>query len=287
MRKILVIGADGQLGFDVMRAFGREAVGLTHQDIEVTDQHSVQRALREHKPDVVIHTAALGGSEVCETQADLCFSVNAMGAWNVAKAAAEAGSSVVFISSDYVFDGSKDTFSEEDAPHPLNVYGASKLAAEHLVQIANPKHYIIRSSWFFGQNLPSKGYDFPRRMLRLAQEQSQVRVVNDQFGSPTYTRDLAFKMKELLDRGVAYGLYHITNQGSCSWYELAKKVFEIFQIKTELVSISTLESPSKIKRPRSSILENGRLQQLNIELLRPWQEALLDYAKEIQLLYSS
>lgn len=282
MRKILVIGADGQLGFDVMRAFGQEAIGFTQQEIEITDQCSVQRAVREYKPDVVIHTAALTDSEKCEREAGLCFSVNVMGAWNVAKAAAEAGSTVVFISSDYVFDGRKDTFSEEDAPHPLNVYGVSKLAAEHLIQIANLRHYIIRSSWFFGKQVPSKGYDFPRRMLQLAQEQSQVRVVADQFGSPTYTRDLACKMKELLDRKVAYGLYHITNQGRCSWYELAKKVFEIFQVKTELVPIGTSESLSKIKRPRSSILENARLQQLNIELLRPWQEALVDYAKEIQ-----
>ena len=283
MKRYLVIGADGQLGFDLMRTFGKKAVGLTHRDVDITDRQSVQNILEEHKPDVVINVAAISNSERCEKEPDLCFSVNAIGAWNVAKAATTIGSSVVFISSDYVFDGSKKIFGEEDAPSPLNIYGVSKAAGEYLVKIANPKHYIVRSSWFFGKQISHKGHDFPRLMMKLAQERSQVHVVNDQFGSPTYTQDLAEKIQELIDGNAPYGVYHITNQGSCSWYEFAKKIFETFHIEAELVPISTKESTSTIQRPKYSILENTRLTQAGIGLMRPWEEAIEDYAKDLRL----
>lgn len=282
MKRYLVIGADGQLGFDLMRVLGDKAVGLTHRDVDITDQQSVWNILEEHKPDIVINVAAISNAEQCEKEPDLCFSVNAMGAWNVAKAAAAIGCPVLLMSTDYVFDGSKDGFQEDDATHPLNVYGASKAAGEHLVQIANPQHYIIRSSAFFGVQLSHKGHDFPRLMLRLAKEQPDVRVVNDQFISPTYTKDLASKIKELIELEVPYGIYHVTNQGSCSWYELAKKVFEISGTNIQLLPIPTSQSPSEIKRPRNSVLKNTKFQELNIEFLRSWEEALEEYFKEIQ-----
>jgi len=282
MKRYLVIGADGQLGFDLMRVLGDKAVGLTHRGIDITDQQSVWNILEEHRPDIVINVAAISNAEQCGKEPDLCFSVNAMGAWNVAKAAAAIGCPVLLMSTDYVFDGSKDGFQEDDATHPLNVYGASKAAAEHLVQIANLQHYIIRSSAFFGAQLSHKGHDFPRLMLRLAKEQPDVRVVNDQFISPTYTKDLASKIKELIELEVPYGIYHVTNQGSCSWYELAKKVFEISGTNIQLLPIPTSQSPSEIKRPRNSVLKNTKFQELNIELLQPWEEALEEYFEEIQ-----
>jgi len=283
MKRYLVIGADGQLGFDLMRVLGEKAVGLTHRDVDITDRHSVWNILEEHKPDIVINAAAISNAERCEKEPDLCFSVNALGAWNVAKAAADIDATVVLISSDYVFGGNKKIFGEKDAPNPLNIYGVSKAAGEYLVKITNPKHYIVRSSWFFGKQISHKGHDFPRLMIKLAQEQSQVHVVNDQFGSPTYTQDLAEKMQELIDGNAPYGVYHITNQGSCSWYEFAKKIFETFRIEAELVPISTKESTSNIQRPEYSILENTKLTQAGIGLMRPWEEAFGDYAKELRL----
>ncbi|MDP1719262.1 MAG: dTDP-4-dehydrorhamnose reductase, partial [bacterium] len=252
--KIVVIGADGQLGFDLMRVFGGQAVGLTHKDIEVKDRTGVLKKISEIKPDVVINTAAIVKAEWCELNEEECLAVNAIGAGNVAEAAAVVGAVSVQISTDYVFDGSKESFSEDDRPNPLNVYGLSKLEGERSVQQNNPKHYIVRSGWFFGKHIPHKGLDFPRLMLKLAQEKPEVRVVNDQFGSPTYTKDLAEKIKEILERPAPFGIYHITNQGRVSWYDLAKKTFEFAGVKTPLIPISTGESGTKIKRPGCSLL---------------------------------
>lgn len=280
--RIAIIGSDGQLGFDLMRAFGREAcIGLTHKDIEVADAASVERALKEVKPEVVINTAAITKTELCEKEPGEAFRVNAVGAFRVAKAASELNAAVVFISTDYVFDGAKPGFAEDDVPSPLNVYGASKLAGEHLTEIANPKHYIVRSSWLFGKNVSHKGYNFVTLMLKLAKEKGEARVVNDQWGSPTYTLDLAAKIKELLGSPVPFGTYHITNQGMTSWFGFAQKIFELVGLQPRLIPISTEESGSAIRRPRSSILENKALKGIGISLLRPWHEALGAYLDEI------
>lgn len=279
---VLIIGASGQLGFDLMRAFGDRAVGLTHKDVEIFDSQQVKEVLKSHKPGLVINVAAFVKAEECEVKPELCFNANAVGAFNVAKAASDVGAIVVYLSSDYVFDGSKQSFREDDMVNPLNVYGASKAAGESLVRIANSRHYIVRSSWFFGANLPRKGLDFPRKMLELARGKSEIKVVNDQFGSPTYTKDLAFKIKEVV-QGAPYGVYHITNQGAASWFDFAKEVLRVSCSNIKPSPIPTSESGSKIRRPKSSVLENAKLKKLKIGLLRPWQEALSDFFKEISL----
>jgi len=281
-KKILIIGSDGQLGYDLVRVFGDEAIGLTHKDIEITDASMVFSVLSKLKPDVVINTAAIVKSEWCETNSDACFKVNAYGAQNVAKASAAIGAVSIFISSDYVFDGHKQSFSENDITSPLNVYGASKLEGEQLTKKSNDRHYIIRTGWLFGVQVSHKGYDFPRLMLKAAREKGQVSVVNDQFGSPTYTYDLSLKIKQLIDVNAPYGIFHITNQGVCSWYYFAKEVFSLFGVHTNLVPIHTEESGSKIRRPVFSVLENRRLKDLNIELLREWKDALADYTVKVR-----
>ncbi|MEK9148009.1 MAG: dTDP-4-dehydrorhamnose reductase [Patescibacteria group bacterium] len=218
MAKIAVIGASGMLGYDLMNA-GRPddtLVGLAHADIEITDPASVAVALERCRPEVVINAVAIIKTELCETEPDRAFLVNAVGAYNVAKAAAGLGAAVVFISTDYVFDGSKPSFTEEDAPYPLNVYGASKLAGEILTKIANPKHFIIRTGWLFGKKVSHKGYNFVTLMLERAKSEAEVRVVNDQTGSPTYTLDLALKIYELIRHQAPFGIYHITNQGGAT-----------------------------------------------------------------------
>ncbi len=277
---VLIIGASGQLGFDLMRAFGDRAVGLTHKDVEICDPQQVKEIIKNHKPGLVINVAAFVKAEECEIKPELCFNVNAVGAFNVAKAASDVGAAIVYLSSDYVFDGSKQSFREDDTVNPLNVYGASKAAGEILTKIANKQYYIVRSSWFFGANLPHKGLDFPRKMLALAREKSEVRVVNDQFGSPTYTKDLAFKIKEVV-QGAPCGVYHITNQGVASWFDFAKEVLRVSGSNIKPSPIPTSKSGSKIRRPKSSVLESMKLKKLKIGLLRPWQEALSDFFKEI------
>jgi len=281
MMKILILGADGQLGFDLMRVFGEKAIGLTHKDVEITDTVQVTAVIKKHRPDVVINTAAIVRAEWCEINTEKCFAVNAYGAQNVAKVATEAGAAIVFISTDYVFDGSKNGFEESDPVNAINVYGASKVRGEELTAVANKAHYIIRSSWFFGSNLPHKGLDFPRKILELARSQPEIRVVNDQFGSPTYTKDLAEKIKELIEKRAPFGIYHITNQGVASWYDFAKEILRFSGTDTKLKAISSTESRSGLKRPRNSILKNTKFQELGIALLREWPEALKEYLGEL------
>lgn len=269
------------MGFDLTRVFGNAAIGLTHKDIEVKDRAGVLKKIAEIKPDVVINTAAIVKLEWCELNKEACYAVNAAGAGNVAEATALVGATSVQISTDYVFDGSKDGFSEHDQPNPLNVYGTSKLEGERLVQEKNPQHYVVRSSWFFGVNLPHKGLDFPRTMLELARANKEIRVVNDQFGSPTHTKDLALKIKEIIDKGAPYGIYHVTNSGSCSWYQLAQEVFKIRKITATLVPIKSEFNNSKARRPLNSVLVNSNLKSAGIDQLRGWQDALKDYLQEI------
>ena len=280
--KILVVGATGQLGFDLMRAFGDEAHGLSHQDLEITHQENVRDLFSKLRPDIVINAAAIVRTEWCENNPEDCFRVNTLGAYHIARAANEIGAKVVFFSTDYVFDGSKEEFDEDSQLNPLNIYGASKASAENLVAIANAHHWIIRCGWLFGYQLSHKGHDFPRLMLKKATEQSEVRVVNDQFGCPTYTKDLSHKVREMIKRPVPYGIYHVSNQGMCSWFDWAKEVFACQKIPTPLIAISTSDSDSKIQRPQRTVLKNRKLQDMGISLLRRWELALAEYFAELE-----
>lgn len=282
MSKELIIGSNGQLAFDLIRVLknNHEVIEVTHQDVDVCDCTGVGQLIGKYKPDTVINTAAYHKVEDCETNPEKSFQVNAIGAFNVAQAAAAVGARSVFISTDYVFDGGKETFFEDDIPNPLNVYGASKLAGEILTRIGNPAYYIVRTSWLFGIHQSGKGHNFVSLMLEKARSGEPVKVVDDQFGSPTYTYDLARKIKEFIDRNAPSGIYHITNSGFCSWYEFAREIFNLSGIKVDIVPVSSSEFSSRVRRPQYSVLLSKNLDKVGIGQLRDWQIALTHYLKE-------
>ncbi len=281
-KKILIVGSTGMLAFDLMRVLEKdyEVIGASRADFNVIDYAKAENFIKINKPDVVVNTAAYHKTEECELNPEQSFAVNAIGAFNISKAAAACGAKIIFISTDYVFDGLKEFFIESDMPNPLNVYGASKLAGENLTKIANDNYYVIRTSWLFGIHQSSKGHNFVTLMLEKAESGETIKVVNDQFGSPTYTRDLAVKIKELIDKNAPAGIYHITNSGSCSWHEFAKKIFELSNLKPNFEPINSKDRPSKIKRPKYSVLISENLKNQGIDNLRPWPEALGDFMLE-------
>ena len=275
-----VIGSTGQLGQDLMRVLGEDAVGLTHQDLDVTDGVGVASAMHSLKPDWVINTAAYHRVDDCEVNPSLSFAANALGALNVARAASDVGAGVVFFSTDYVFGGGErdrnQPYEEGDTPAPLNVYGVSKAAGEQLVAQANARHIVVRSAGLYGTSTSRKGWTFPELMLEKARTEGRVRVVTDQVLSPTYTADLARKTKELIERD-ATGLFHLANAGECSWFEFAKGTFELADVEVEMEPIETGETGRRARRPSYSALATVRLGDGGPAPLRPWREALGDY----------
>ena len=280
--KVAVVGSTGQLGQDLMRVFGEEAVGFAHEDLDVTDEESVASAVRSAEPDWVLNTAAFHRVDDCETNPTLTFAVNATGALNVARAAAAVGSGVAFFSSDYVFGGQdrgrNNPYEEGDTPHPLSVYGVSKVAGEQLVMQANPRHLVVRSAGLYGTATSRKGWTFPELMLNKARNEGALRVVTDQVLSPTFTADLAGKTKELIKQD-ALGLFHLTNAGECSWFEFAQGALELAGVEAKMEQISTEQMNQRARRPPYSALDTIRLEAVGLEPLRPWKEALGDYLR--------
>jgi dTDP-4-dehydrorhamnose reductase len=278
--KVLVIGASGQLGQDLLRVFGDAASGLTHQEIDVTDGIGVAAIVRAAQPDWVINTAAFHRVDDCELNPTLSFAVNATGAANVARAAAENGAGIVFFSTDYVYGGvhrsRHQPHLESDCPDPLNVYGVSKWGGERLVEQANPRHIIVRSAGLYGTATSRKGWTFPELMINKARADGVVRVVTDQALSPTYTHDLAETVKALTARD-ATGLYHLTNAGECSWYEFAEATFQLAHVTVELQSSISTQQGRRATRPPYSALASERLATTGVPALRPWREALAAY----------
>jgi len=280
--KVLVTGANGQLGTDlckVLRDF--ELIPLTHKDIEIGDMNSVKQVFNKYKPDIIINTAAYVRANDCEDEKDKAFSVNALGARNVAVVAQELGAKLVHISTDYVFGGEAEPrttpYTEFDTPIPLSIYGKSKLAGENLARHFCLRHFIVRASGLFGvAGSSGKDGNFIETMLRLAKERDELRVVNDQVLSPAYTREVAPKIVQLIATEY-YGIFHITNRGYCSWYEFAKEILKQAGLKTPVIPISSDEYPQKARRPRYSVLDNYHLRLLGMDDMRPWQEALKDY----------
>jgi len=279
--RTVVIGATGQLGSDIVRTWSDgETVGLSHSAIEVVDRQHVFEVLRSQAPEVVVNCAAFHNVDACEAEPERAFAVNALGAMNVADACRALGAMLVFISTDYVFAGdSGRAYVESDAPGPLNVYGVSKLAGEHLVRSRLERHYIVRTSGLYGTvGASGKGGNFVERMLQLAGRGENVRVVDDQVLSPTFTYDLAEKLYELVATG-RFGTYHITNRGSCSWYDFAAKIFELTGTRASLTRTTTEEFGAKARRPPHSVLASSALQEVGVAPLRPWTEALADYLR--------
>jgi len=280
--KTLVIGANGQLGSDLCRLIEpSELVALSHSEIEVTSLDSVWQALKQYEPEVVINTAAFVRVDECERRVDECFLVNALGARNVAVAAQRLGAKAVYVSTDYVFGGENEKrtvpYTEFDSVVPVNTLGKSKAAGENFVRDLCSRYFVIRASGMFGTAGSSgKGGNFIEAILRLAQERAELRVVNDQVFSPTYTKDLAGKIIELVATEY-YGVFHITNRGSCSWYEFAREILNFMGVKTPVIPITSDQYPQEARRPSFSVLDNYHLRLVGMDNMRHWQEALKDY----------
>jgi dTDP-4-dehydrorhamnose reductase len=271
--KVLVAGAAGMLGRDVMLAAGNaghEVVGFGHAELDVTDAAAVEAKLEGERPAVVINCAAwtdVDGSEESEREATR---VNGVGAGNVAAAAAAVGASVVYVSSDYVFDGSKGApYVETDQTAPLSAYGRGKLAGEEATRAANKRHFVVRSAWLFGIGGPN----FVETMLRLAADHGEVLVVRDQVGSPTYTWHLAYGIVRLIE-GVEFGIHHMAAAGACSWYEFAREIFDQAKVECKVMSATTEMLGRPAPRPAYSALASQREHAIE---LPTWQDGLAAY----------
>ena len=278
--RVAIIGSTGQLGHDLMWVFGEEAIGFTHQDLDVTDGVGVASAMHSLRPDWVINAAAFHRVDDCEINPTLAFAVNALGAFNVSRAASSVGAGVVFFSTDYVFGGQDrerdHPYEEGDYPQPLNVYGVSKAAGEQLVMQANARHVVVRSAGLYGTSTSRKGWTFPELMLNKAWTDGLVRVVTDQVLSPTFTADLAQKTRELVKRDAA-GVFHLTNAGECSWFEFAQGVFDLAGVEVEMEPIETGKAQRRAHRPSYSALTTVRAEEVGVSPLRSWEEALGAY----------
>jgi dTDP-4-dehydrorhamnose reductase len=285
--KVAVLGANGQLGHDVASAFAAEGstvAALTHEQVEVASLESVQAALESLRPDLVINTAAFHHVEKCEADPGRAFAVNAAGARNVAQVTDRQQVPLIHISTDYVFDGARRSpYTEEDQPQPLNVYGNTKLSGEHFVRSINPRHFVVRVSALYGEN-PCRakgGLNFVELMLKLSREREELRVVDDEFVTPTPTIQVARQLLEL-GRSQEYGLYHATAEGSCSWYEFAAAIFAMTGARIRLERARPGEFPAKVPRPKYSVLENQSLKRRSLNVFTPWQEGLSRYLEQRQ-----
>jgi dTDP-4-dehydrorhamnose reductase len=269
--KVLVTGAGGQVGHDLVEAFaGDEVVGLTHGELDVTDEAAVLAATRDHAPDLVLHAGAYTRVDACETEVDTAWRVNAVGTWWVARACALAGAAMVYLSTDYVFDGRAGRpYTEFDRPNPLSMYGRSKEAGEQLVRATLPEHYVVRTSWVLGTH----GTNFVKTMLRLGRERGAVSVVDDQSGSPTFAFDLAPAIRRLAATG-RYGTYHLTNGGHCTWLELARATFDLSGLGVDLSPTDTASFGAPAPRPAYSVLDNLMARVTGLQPLPDWRESL-------------
>jgi dTDP-4-dehydrorhamnose reductase len=271
--KVLVTGAGGMLGRDVVLAAGNaghDVVGFGHIELDVADAAALGAKFELERPDVVINCAAWTDVDGAEEAEDAAMAINGKGAGNVAAAAAELGAGVVYVSSDYVFDGAKGApYVETDQPAPLSAYGRTKLAGEEATAAANKRHFVVRSSWLFGIG----GSNFVETMLRLASTQNEVLVVRDQVGSPTYTWHLAYGIVRLIE-GIEYGIHHMAAAGSCSWYDFAREIFEQAKVECRVLSATTEMLGRPAPRPPCSALVSQREHAI---VLPPWRDGLAAY----------
>ena len=287
--RVVVIGANGQLGCDICKSFtehGHEVIQLNHDELDVVDLNLTREKLEQARPQIVINTAAMHNVEACEANPLTAFKVNGLGARNLALLANEFDFTLYHISTDYVFDGKKKSpYVETDCPLPLNVYGNTKYSGESFVRTIAEKYFVVRVSGLYGNNpCRAKGGDnFVKLMLRLAKERDEVRVVDDEVLTPTFTEDIARQLVEM-STIYQYGLYHVTAQGSCSWYKFAVKIFELTRAKVKLSIAGPGEFVAKVPRPKYSVLDNSKLQKLGIDLMPHWEEGLHKYLQEINVL---
>lgn len=278
--KILVTGCQGQLGRELCRQIKErnevyknfQVLATDVDTLDITDAQQVKNVVEREKPDVIINTAAYTKVDACETDELTAFLVNAHGARNLAVAAFNIGAKILQVSTDFVFPGTGNTpLREYDPINPLNIYGKSKALGEQLVMATNPRHFILRTAWLYGD-----GTNFVRTILKLAKEQEELRVVNDQVGTPTSTVDLARCILDLIQTE-HYGIYHGTCEGECTWYEFARRILALKGINKRVIPISTTELRLPAKRPAYSVLENFMLSMVGLDNFRKWEEALEEY----------
>lgn len=284
MRKILIFGAEGQLGRAFLACIDPEfsSIGVSRADADITDMNAVKRAIESAAPDIVVNCAAYNAVEAANEHSEIANAVNALGAQSVAQGAAEKNTPLVFISSDYVFDGTDvNGYAEDAVPHPLNAYGVSKAAGEAAVRTVQPSHWIVRTSALFGdRGEGGKGYNFVTKMREVGKS-GVARVVADQWTSPTYAKDLAAGILLMIKKSIPFGTYHLVNEGKTTWYGFAEQIFKDADMSVALETISTGQSGTTIERPRYSILRNTKLKALGITL-RPWEDALREYSTTLK-----
>lgn len=280
-RRVAVIGSNGQLGHDLLRAAEGgdwEIAPFVRADFDVTDHAAATAALEAFRPDVVIDLAAFHKMEACEDDPAAAFAVNAVATQHLARETARLGAAFVFLSSDYVFAGDRPSPRvETDSCAPISIYGLSKRAGERLALVNNPNTYIFRVSGLYGVAGPSgKGTNFVDLMLRLGREGKPVRVVDDQVLTPTATTELARKIRQVVNEAPP-GLYHCTNNGECSWFEFAAEIFRLARLPVDLSPQTTAQSGARAPRPAYSVLDNKALRDQGLDDMRPWQDALAEY----------
>ncbi len=274
--KIALTGSDGMLGSDICSVFSDvELKSFALNDFDITDLDKSVSAIKNAAPDYLIHTAAYTDVDGSELDPEKAYLINGLGARNIAIACEEIKCPIIYISTDYVFDGAKkEPYNEWDIPNPINKYGLSKLIGEQFVASLTNRFYIVRTSWLYGKN----GNNFVDTMIKLFSEKDEIGVVDDQTGSPTFTYDLAAKLKDIIGRG--FGIYHITNTSQCSWYEFAVEILKLKGINKKVTPITSDKFIRPAKRPCFSVLDNTMLRLEGLMELRHWKEALKDYLSE-------
>ena len=279
--RVLVTGVKGQLGYDIVKECekrGIEAIGVDVAEMDITDADKVREVITNAKVDAVMHCAAYTAVDAAEENVELCRKVNATGTENIAKVCKELDIKMVYISTDYVFNGEGEHFWQPDEERqPLNVYGQTKYEGELAVETYLEKYFTVRIAWVFGIN----GNNFIKTMLRLGKERGAVSVVNDQVGSPTYTYDLAKLLVDMVQTE-KYGRYHATNEGICSWYEFACEIFKQAGMDVAVTPVDSSAFPVKAKRPKNSRMSKEKLVEMGFSLLPTWQDALGRYLKELE-----
>ena len=276
MNNILVTGSTGQLGSDVVKELlkrGYSTLSPNRSELNLCSEDNIRNYILNSNCEAIVHCAAYTQVDKAEDEKDLCIKINATATKHIVKCAKILDIPMIYISTDYVFDGTKDgEYTENDETNPINIYGESKLAGEKYVQEILDKYYIVRTSWVFNIN----GKNFIETMLRLSKANNQLSIVNDQIGSPTYTKDLSRLLVDMLETS-KYGLYHATTEGYCSWYEFADTIFKLANINIDIKAINSNEYASRAKRPLNSKLSKDKLIEYGFKPLPHWEDALKDY----------
>lgn len=280
--KILVTGANGQLGYDVCKMLYErnvEYIGVGRNEFDITDKEATEKYITIYNPTAIIHCSAYTSVDKAEEENEICFDVNVIGAQNIAQVCKDLDIKMMYISTDYVFEGTGDNFYEvDDETNPLSFYGKTKLEGERKVKALLSKYFIVRISWVFGKN----GNNFVKTMLKLGREKSEINVVSDQIGSPTYTADLAKLLCDMIATE-EFGTYHATNEGTCSWAEFAEEIFRQVGYETKINYIKTEDYPTRAIRPKNSKMSKESLEKNEFDKLPNWKYAITKYLKELEI----